>query len=113
MKIDTGAQCNIISKAECSKLTDIRKLLPSKNVLTAFAGEKMTSLGIAELKVNYKGQDYSLKCEVVDRNVSNIIGQADSMRLGIVKRVYSVTNDDIISDNPEEIWQLQMMYLIK
>ena len=49
MKIDTGAQCNIISKAECSKLTDIRKLLPSKNVLTAFGGEKITSLGIAEL----------------------------------------------------------------
>ena len=70
MKIDTGAQCNIISKAECS----IRNLLPSKNVLTAFGGEKMTSLGIAELKVNYKGQDYILKCEVVDRNVSNIIG---------------------------------------
>ena len=103
MKIDTGAQCNIISKAECSKLTDIRKLLPSKNVLTAFSGEKMTSLGIAELKVNYKGQDFILKCGVVDRNVSNIIGQADGMRLHIVKRVYSVTNDDIISDNPEEI----------
>ena len=63
----------------------------------------MTSLGIAELKVNYKGQDYILKCEVVDRNVSNIIGQADSLGLSIVKRVYSVTNDDIISDNPEEI----------
>ena len=65
----------------------------------------MKSLGIAELNVNHKGQNYILTCEekCVNRNVSNIIEQTDNPRLGIVKRVCSVKNDNTISDNIEEI----------
>ena len=63
----------------------------------------MMPFGIVESNVYHKGQNYTLKCEVVVRNLSNTIGQTDNLRLGIVKRVYSVTNNDIIGDNPENI----------
>ena len=43
--------------------------------------KKMKSLGITDLKVNHKCQDYIMKCDVINRNVSNILGHADSLRL--------------------------------
>ena len=103
IEIDTRVQCNIIiSNEQGCRFTDIRKL-KDKNVLTGFGGEKMKSLGIAELNVNHRGQNYILKCEVVNRNMSNIIEQTDNPISCIVKRVYSVKNDNIISGNIEEI----------
>ena len=81
-KIDTGAQCNVMSFMQASK----QPLSRSKARLVAFGGQRITPVGKAVLLCEHKNKFRPIEFEVVD-NVSNVLGLGTCEELGLVKRV--------------------------
>ena len=70
-KIDTGAQCNVISKSRYHQLSSL-PLHKSDARLVAFGGECLSACGKVTMECKYKGHTYAISFEVIDQDVPNI-----------------------------------------
>ena len=64
------------------------------------------------LPVQYKGQIYSVRCEVVQSNVAkvNIFSDFDSVNLGLVRRIMSVDKTDLPTSTNEIMKQYSKLF---
>ena len=90
-KIDTGAQCNVMSRDTFMQASK-QPLSRSKARLVAFGGQRITPVGKAVLLCEHKKKFRPIEFEVVD-NVSNVLGLGTCEELGLVKRVETLSND--------------------
>jgi len=90
-KINTGAQCNVISSKTYHSLS-LEPLSKSKARLIAFGGHRLNSLGKASLLCEYKGKLWPIEFEVLD-NVSNILGLTASTEMKLVQKVELLASD--------------------
>jgi hypothetical protein len=88
MKIDTQAQCNVLSKTSFDRMSKFVKLSPTNLRITAFGNSSVYPVGRTIVDIMHKSKLHKLECEVVDAEVPNIIGAKDSEVLGLVRRVY-------------------------
>lgn len=81
VKIDTGAKCNLVSRALLQQIDPSAHINPSRRAdLVAHGGQIIQTLGAAD--VNF---ECGLLCfQVVDRDVKSLLGLRDSVRLGYV-----------------------------
>ena len=87
-KIDTGAECSLVSRATYESMISKPKLLQSNIAIRGLLGQPTKSLGTILLPVEYKGVEYDIRCEVLDgQKVPNILSEMDSVRMNLVKRV--------------------------
>jgi transposase InsO family protein len=85
LKIDTGARCNVLTKALFEKVRSTNRLNTTKiSKLVAYGGEVIPTVGIASLECQYKGKVHSLEFHVVDRVLKPLIGLKDSLKLGLI-----------------------------
>ena len=96
MKIDTQAHCNTLCKTTFDRMAPHGnlKLVPSDSTITAFGNSVIAPVGKTSFEVIVKGETHVIECEVIDDVVPNLLGAKDSERLGLIKRVYSVENND-------------------
>ena len=89
MKIDTQAECNVISFKTFKNLESHAKLKLEKtsSQITAFGNGIIKPVGKVNFYVIHNDIQYNIECEVVKGNVQNLLGSRDSLRLGLVKRV--------------------------
>lgn len=81
VKIDTGAKCNVISKALLQHIDPTAHINCSKRAnLVAYGGHIIQTLGVADMNFSCG----LLQFQVVDRNVRPLLGLRDSVRLGYV-----------------------------
>ncbi len=99
MKIDTGAQCNMLSMRTFKSLGLTQKLQPSDICIKAYGGSKLKGEGQITLDVKCKNRNYSTNFQVIDYPVPNILGANESEIIGMVRRVFAVVEDE----NPTEI----------
>ena len=85
-KIDTGAECNIISKSVCDKL-GMKKLQHSKAKLVSYTGHKLQIAGKIQCSVQHKDKYYVLPFHAVPRIVDPILGLPSCEELNILKLV--------------------------
>ena len=79
-KIDTGAECSLISKATYESMFDKPVLFQSNIAVRGLLGQLTKLLGTVQLLVEYRGVQYDIKCEVLDGlNVPNILSEMDSV----------------------------------
>jgi len=72
-KIDTGAQCNVISKQKYLQLIlSSMPLQKSHARLVAFGGQQLNACGKAIINCQYKGKFYPVVFEVINQVVPNI-----------------------------------------
>ena len=92
-KIDTGAQCNVMSSQTYHQLsqTPPRK---SKARLVAFGGNRLNPIGKTTLLCTYKGKFWPVEFEVVD-NVSNSLGLHSCTEMQMVKRIETLKKDPL------------------
>ena len=91
LKIDTGAECSVISQNTYESLSRKPVLKKSNVIICGIVGEPVHTIGSVMLPVSSNGIDYLMKCEVVGgKNVPNILSDVDSVRLNLVKRVNNV-----------------------
>lgn len=101
VKLDTGADCNVISVRDLDALkvdrSDIRK---SGCSLVTYSGHKMSPLGQQRLECQYKDKLYTFEFQVIEQNTCAILGRESCNTLGVIKRMYEITRDtskDILS----------------
>ena len=110
--IDTLSQCTVIPYNVYSCFRDRLDLHDSNVVIKGFGGSKVKSLGYIMLPVQYKGQTYSVRCEVVQSNVAkvNILSNFDSVNLGLVRRIMSVDKTDLPTSTNEIMKQYSKVF---
>jgi hypothetical protein len=83
MKIDTQAQCNILSDKSYSNMAKHAnlKLYPTQSTITAFGNSVVTPIGKTNFEVILKGERFTIECVVVEGRVPNLLGAQDSERL--------------------------------
>ncbi len=100
-KLDTGSNVNVLSMNDYKLLSDrSTKLLPSKSMkVTAYTGTEIPIQGQARVTLKYKGQVFQSKVVVTPCDVQPILGLPDCERLNLVKRVWTVIQDDDEEDD--------------
>ena len=93
LKLDTGANVNIISHQDFLQLKKRPKLHPTKVKLTAYAGSDVPVAGQCILQITYKDRMYNVSFIVTSAKVQPILGVKDCERLNLVKRVWAVTGE--------------------
>ncbi|KAK6166970.1 hypothetical protein SNE40_022164 [Patella caerulea] len=102
-KLDTGAECNVIPKSLFDKLAK-GSLSKSKVKLNAFGGHQLTSLGRGVFVCQYKQKYHVLEFQVVESDVPYILGLKSCVELGLVQRIYDITNKpDVPLNNCEKL----------
>ncbi len=93
-KLDTGAECNVLSYKDFEKTSKTTSLKKSNCSLVTYSGHTMEPKGKAMLKCGYKDNEFELELQIVDEDSPAILGRESCSRLGLIKRVYKVENKD-------------------
>ena len=115
-KIDTGADVTVISPATYKKLKSPKLSQSSLNLSSP--GGNLNTLGEFMAQTTYKEQKYSFKIKVVDQSLnSNLISRAVSSKLGLVKRIGSISmvfgSTGLVKTKPVKIKLMESAKTIK
>ena len=94
MKIDTGADVNVLSITKLRDLGLASKIENRNYSLTVYGGDKVKVVGKVSLACQYKNKFCVLTFCVVDKNSPAILGKPGIEEFGLIKRIYNVENDD-------------------
>ena len=97
LKIDTGAKCNVLPLDLLKKVQKKETINKAKAVnLVAYGGERVPTLGTADLRSKIGDTTRLLTFQVLDRQATPILGLNDALQLNLVKldkAVYEVDAD--------------------
>lgn len=94
MKLDTGAQANVISETVFNKIRPRPKLHATKVKVSGYSGAAISVKGKCMVNVMHKKREHTLAFIVVPGNVQTILGLSACERLNLVKRVLVVQNEE-------------------
>lgn len=101
VKLDSGAQCNVLSKELVQKLK--AKIQPSSTKrLISFTEHKIPVIGEVKLDCKVKNQRAEIVFKVVDEKVQSILGKESCEQLKLISRVNEV---NLMELNDEELYQ--------
>ncbi|PIK38685.1 hypothetical protein BSL78_24481 [Apostichopus japonicus] len=92
LKIDTGAEANVISYQLYRNLRRNKaRLKPTNTKLTTYSGEPLPVKGMCVFPCSYNGNEHSVKFLVVNLpSVQPVLGVNTCMEMSLVQRVYMV-----------------------
>ena len=119
MKIDTGADCNVININKLKEVTTER-LSPCVCVLESFSRHALKPVGQQVLPIKYKGQTTDVLFVVVQEQVPTVLGVQSAVDMKLVKRIHLAKNqqpsvDALVNEYPhvfEGIGKLPYTYSI-
>ena len=91
-KMDTGAQCNVISKQKYNQVSKA-PLHQSNARLVTFGGHQLKTCGKAAINCQHRGRQYCVEFEVVDQEVPSILGLKTCTEMKLVQRIDSLDVD--------------------
>ena len=90
--LDTGSQCNVISKETYNALCTDQLLDKSTSRLITYSGHKMIPCGQKDLVCEYRDKSYIQRFQVVDKSAPSILGRVmmvdDSMNCAKIVSQY-------------------------
>lgn len=86
VKLDTGAQCNVISNEIAKKIGAKIKPTNTKN-LTSFSKHKLKVIGETVLNCKIKNITSEIKFKVINEEVPAILGNKSCQELGLILRI--------------------------
>lgn len=112
IKIDTGADADVITLSDLQAMPFTLDIHPCKEVLLGYGGNKIHHLGYVTLQVTYKDRTITTKFYVVTTpDNPSVLGCKSSLELGIVSfnqhaitktsKVGQLTKQDILQDYKE------------
>lgn len=88
IKVDSGAQCNILSYETFERLRLNKNLIhPTKTRITSFSNHMVELIGKIKINSTYKANMFELEFFIVNNCRTNILGLKSCLQLGIIKRV--------------------------
>ena len=97
LRIDTGAQANLISMTEIKAMKEKPKLIKKTVQLKDYNGKDIESKGQCKLKVTVKDKSYNVLFSVVPEGRESLLGGVSSNKLNLVRRVYHINCSDAVS----------------
>lgn len=97
LRIDTGAQANLISVTEINAMKEKPKIIKKTVLLKDYNGKEIESRGQCRLKVTVKNKVYNVLFTVVPESRESLIGGVTSKKLNLVKRVYQISCSKAVS----------------
>ena len=91
-KIDTGAECNVISKKVLDSIEENYQLCPNRVVVKAYGGKELPILGTTYLVCELYGTKIKAKFHVVPFNAATVISLDTSVKLNLANPKISHTN---------------------
>ena len=88
MKLDTGAQCNVLPYALYCKLTR-KKMKKSKTLLVSHTGHKVPVMGKVTLNVKLRGKTHPVEFEIIEHPATPVTGLQTCHELNLVKNQFS------------------------
>ena len=102
-RLDTGAKCNIITKADFTKFNNVT-LERAEKSLKSYSNHRINPLGSVKLTIKHKDVNMAANFEVVDLKQGNILSGDIAEKLNLLKRVDSIhldTEHELTRDFPE------------
>ena len=99
-KLDTGAEASILPQQVYGKLEPKPQLKPTNMKLTAYGGSSITPNGTCKLTCTNQADDgmSEVKFYVVPVDAHSILGLADCVQLGLVKRVCAIKREGLTKE---------------
>ena len=88
-KLDTGAQCNVISKHKYDQIST-KPLLPSHARLVAFGGTPLHPCGKATIPCQYKNKQYAIEFEIIGQNIPSILGLRACTEMNLIQCIEAI-----------------------
>ena len=89
-KLDSGADCNVISKSLLARLpVGPKQTRQCKAKLKVYDGRRITPSGKISLTCEYKGKFTVLDFILIEQDLPSILGLKSCLELGLIKRIYS------------------------
>ena len=101
VKIDTGAQCNVLPKSLCDKLK-VGAIEKSKARLVSYTGHKLNTIGKVTITASVRNKYHPITFQVVDAPVMAVMGLPTCLELQLVKKMFAVSSE-CDSERPEDI----------
>ncbi|CAH2097604.1 unnamed protein product [Euphydryas editha] len=86
VKLDTGAECNVLPRYLMDKTNASLKASRTKNLIS-YTDDKMAVLGETELRCKVKNEETNIVFKVVQENVTPILGLETCEKLHLIARV--------------------------
>ena len=92
MKLDTGAQCNVLPYHVYKQISH-KPLKASKSRLVSYSGHRLNTVGKVTLLVPTKNKYIPLEFEIVKDKSMPILGLKSCLELNSVSRLYSLNSN--------------------
>ena len=92
-KIDTGANCNVISSNTMQQMSQKPSIQPCNARLTAYNGGKIPVVGKCLLQITKDSKEYKLPFIITNAPFIPILGVQSCKILNLVKRIDKITHD--------------------
>lgn len=90
IKLDSGAQCNVIAKSLAKKVGSKTMQSRTKRIIT-YGGEQINISGEIVAKTTVRGETFDIKYLVVDKDVSPVLGKTSCEKTGLIMRVKAIS----------------------
>ena len=98
-KIDSGADCNVISKSLLDRLpVDPKQSRHCKAKLKVYDGRRITPSGKVSLTCEYRGKFTVMDFILVEQDLPSILGLKSCLDLGLIKRIYRLEEENLESE---------------
>ena len=108
MKLDTGAQCNVLPLHIYNQISD-RPLKPSKSRLVSYSGHKLNTVGKVTLLVSTKNKYVPIEFEIVKDKSTPLFGLKACLELNLISRLFSLncenTSSEEILENYRDVFE--------
>ena len=108
MKLDTGAQCNVLTLHIYNQISD-RPLKPSKSRLVSYSGHKLNTVGKVTLLVSTKNKYVPIEFEIVKDKSTPLFGLKACLELNLISRLFSLncenTSSEEILENYRDVFE--------
>ncbi len=105
MKIDTGANCNVISHDKLVSIGVSYQRCKKNNKLNVYGGDKVKVIGQVSLDCEYRKKIHLLTFNVISQDAPSILGLPGIEELGLVQRVYSASCDDELLQEFSDVFE--------
>ena len=105
-KLDTGADCNVMSNRVFQKIQESTQIALEKShcKLKVYDGRRMSVIGRARFECEYKKLYKILTFNLVEQDLPSILGVPGIEELGLIKQVFSIKEADIL-DEYEDVFR--------
>ena len=108
MKLDTGAQCNVLPLHIYNQISD-RPLKPSKSRLVSYSGHRLNTVGKVTLLVSTKNKYVPIEFEIVKDKLTPLFGLKACLELNLISRLFSLncenTSSEEILENYRDVFE--------